>query len=112
MDKPIIERRIAELETALKECLHVWEANDLLAYVSCGKYIDDIVNGALFATEEPEHPDTVRLRTIGRALYRMDRRELDRWLDGIVITQTGEVYSYDPDSLRAAIDKLPGDDRG
>jgi len=61
---------------------------------------------------EAEHPDTPRLRAIGRALYGMDRRELERWLDGITITQTAEVYGYDLDSLRTAIDKLTEVDRG
>ena len=65
-------------------------------------------NGHLvLMTDQPtEHPDTPRLRAIGRALYCMDHRELDRWLDDVKIAQTGEVYSYDLDSLRAALDKL------
>jgi len=63
------ELRIAELEAdrdrlreALEGCLHVWTVNNLEAYVSGGKYIDDIVNRALSATGE--HPDTVALRAV------------------------------------------------
>ena len=65
-----------------------------------------------FTPTPTEHPDTGRLRAIGRALYGMDRRELERWLDNVEIAQTGEVYSYDLDSLRSAIDALPEVDRG
>ena len=50
------------LRAALEGCLHVWTVNNLEAYVSGGKYIDDIVNRALSATGE--HPDTVALRAV------------------------------------------------
>jgi len=52
VEKDASAHRIVELESALKECLEVWERNHLENHVPGGRYIDDIVRGALAPTGE------------------------------------------------------------